>query len=80
MCAQGPGKPKVYENSWIQAFNQAGYSVCGIDQQGLGFSEGARQLRCYVEAFDDYIRDVIQLRRYGQQALNGVTVLQMTCP
>ncbi|DBA67640.1 hypothetical protein WJX79_003355 [Trebouxia sp. C0005] len=60
---QGPGKPKVYQGSWVQAFNEAGYSVCGIDQQGLGFSEGARSLRCYVEAFDDYVRDVIQLRR-----------------
>lgn len=60
---QGPGKPKVYQGSWVQAFNKAGYSVCGIDQQGLGFSEGARSLRCYVEAFDDYIRDVVELRR-----------------
>ena len=60
---QGPGKPKVYEGSWVQAFNHAGFSVCSIDQQGLGFSEGARQLRCYVESFDDYVRDVLQLRR-----------------
>lgn len=60
---QGPGKPKVYSGSWIQAFNQAGFSVCSIDQQGLGFSEGARHLRCFVETFDDYVRDVLQLRR-----------------
>lgn len=60
---QVAGKAKLYQGSWIQAFNRAGFSVCGIDQQGLGFSESRRNCRCYVESFDDYINDVLQLRR-----------------
>jgi len=40
--------------------NQAGFSVCGIDQQGAGRSEG---LRCYCESFDDYVENTATLVR-----------------
>lgn len=36
--------------------------MCGIDQQGTGFSEG---LECYVERFDKYVDDVLQFARYA---------------
>ncbi|GAB4822633.1 hypothetical protein N2152v2_009679 [Parachlorella kessleri] len=60
---QGPGQPPVYEGSWVEAFNTAGISVCGIDNQGCGRSEGLHGLRFYVERFDDYVDDVLQLAR-----------------
>ena len=34
--------------------------MCGIDQQGCGFSEG---LECYVERFHYYVDDVLQFAR-----------------
>lgn len=32
--ASNPGLPTCYEGSWIQALNTAGFSVCGMDNQG----------------------------------------------
>ncbi|KAK9908837.1 hypothetical protein WJX75_003567 [Coccomyxa subellipsoidea] len=55
-----PGSPAKYRNSWVEKLNQEGFSVCGIDQQGCGFSEG---LECYVERFDHYVDDVLQFAR-----------------
>jgi pimeloyl-ACP methyl ester carboxylesterase len=46
----------VYEGSWVQQFNDAGYSVCGVDNQGCGRSSG---LFGYVERFDDYADDML---------------------
>ena len=57
---QKPGSPAKYRNSWVEKLNQEGFSVCGIDQQGCGFSEG---LECYVERFDHYVDDVLQFAR-----------------
>ncbi|EIE25551.1 alpha/beta-hydrolase [Coccomyxa subellipsoidea C-169] len=54
------GKPPKYKDSWVEKLNQEGFSVCGIDQQGCGFSEG---LECYVDRFDHYIDDVLQFAR-----------------
>lgn len=54
---QEPGQAPQYTRSWVEALNARGYSVCGIDQQGLGYSEG---LRNYVERFADYVTDVLQ--------------------
>lgn len=58
----GPGKPPRYAGSWAEKLNEAGYSVCGIDNRGMGFSGGARGgLRCFTESFDDYVTDVAAL-------------------
>ena len=58
----GPGQPPRYADSWAQKLNAAGYSVCGIDNRGMGLSEGARGgLRCFTESFDDYVADVAAL-------------------
>lgn len=48
--AQGPGQAPQYTGSWAERFNAAGISVCGVDNQGCGRSEGARGLRFYVES------------------------------
>lgn len=60
---QGPGKPLIYSNSWVERLNNEGISVAGFDQQGAGFSEGLRGLRSYFESFDDVIADAVQFRR-----------------
>ena len=43
-----PGRPAVYNNSWVQRMNAAGFSVCGMDQQGAGRSGG---IRFYCEKY-----------------------------
>ena len=40
-----PGASKEYAGSWVEAFNEAGYSVCGIDYQSHGRSKSLRGLR-----------------------------------
>lgn len=57
---QEPGQAPQYSASWVDELNARGYSVCGLDQQGLGFSEG---LRGYVERFSDYVADVVQFAK-----------------
>ena len=56
-----PGAPQRYDGSWAESLNAAGISVCGLDNQGCGLSEGLNGLRFYVESFDDYVDDVLQL-------------------
>ncbi len=65
---QNLGEPMAYEGSWAQLWNQRGISVCGIDLQGCGRSEGKRGLRFYCDQFEDYVEDVLQLARWGWQA------------
>ncbi|GAX82567.1 hypothetical protein CEUSTIGMA_g9993.t1 [Chlamydomonas eustigma] len=54
------GQPPVYEGSWVQKLNEHGYSVCGLDQQGSGRSEG---LRHYCRSFDEYVDNGLLLAR-----------------
>ena len=54
---QAPGEPVTYAGSWIEAWNEAGYSVCGIDLHGLGRSSG---LRGFTASFDEYVVDTLQ--------------------
>lgn len=49
---QGPGQAQLYEGSWAQLWNDAGISVCGLDLQGCGRSEGKRGLRFFCEQFE----------------------------
>lgn len=56
-CMQALGSGHhLYQGSWIEALNQAGYSVGGIDLQGAGRSEG---LRWFVNNFDHYVDDIV---------------------
>lgn len=58
---QGPGRPKTYEGSWVQALNRAGCSVTGVDMPGCGRSEG---LFGYVDDFQrDYVGTAIRHAR-----------------
>ncbi|KAL6774311.1 hypothetical protein ACKKBG_A24505 [Auxenochlorella protothecoides x Auxenochlorella symbiontica] len=56
------GQPPLY-GGWVQKFNEAGISVVTLDNQGCGRSDGARNLRYFVESFQDYVNDVLLLRR-----------------
>lgn len=75
---QAAGMPPQYSRSWVETLNEDGFSVCGIDQQGCGFSEG---LECYVERFHYYVDDVLQFARC-ETPLNslsphkGISVMQ----
>lgn len=60
---ENKGEVPAYSNSWVERWNASGISVCGLDLQGCGRSEGARGLRIFVEQFEDYISDNIQLAR-----------------
>ena len=42
---QGLGQAPRYEGSWAAGLNAAGISVCGLDNQGCGRSEGLRVRR-----------------------------------
>ena len=53
----------LYKGSWIEGWNKAGFSVCGIDQQSHGFSESLHGFRCYVDKFDHYVEDVLHFAR-----------------
>ena len=64
LSMQAAGMSPQYSKSWVETLNGAGFSVCGIDQQGCGFSEG---LECYVERFHYYVDDVLQFARCATQ-------------
>eukprot|EP00884_Botryococcus_braunii_P002740 jgi/Botrbrau1/12467/Bobra.0169s0014.1 len=59
LSAKVPGEPPRYEGSWAETLNKAGWSVCGIDNQSCGFSEGLHGLRCYMDSFNDYVEDIV---------------------
>lgn len=61
---QNLGEPMQYEGSWAQMWNARGISLCGLDLQGCGRSEGKRGLRFFCESFDDYVADVLALARW----------------
>jgi len=57
LASRGPGKLQVYTGSWVEALNNAGVSVSGVDFRGAGRSEGER---CYASRFSDYVCDVVE--------------------
>ncbi|EUD63852.1 hypothetical protein C922_05768, partial [Plasmodium inui San Antonio 1] len=61
----------VYEDSWVQYFNQHGYSVFGLDLQGHGLSDGFENLRYNVKEFDDFSYDLLQYISKIQDSFNG---------
>ncbi|SCL89256.1 lysophospholipase, putative [Plasmodium chabaudi adami] len=56
----------VYKDSWIEKFNQNGYSVYALDLQGHGESQALENLRGDINCFDDLVDDVIQYLNHIQ--------------
>ncbi|CAD2096431.1 lysophospholipase, putative [Plasmodium vinckei lentum] len=50
----------IYKDSWIENFNQNGYSVYGLDLQGHGESQSFGKFKGDFSSFDDLVDDVIQ--------------------
>ncbi|KAL4858716.1 Protein Hikeshi [Chlorella vulgaris] len=67
------GQPMQYGGSWVEQWNKRGISVCGLDLQGCGRSEGKGGLRFFIERFEDYVADVLQLARVVRDEALGVT-------
>ncbi|UKJ99963.2 hypothetical protein MACK_000029 [Theileria orientalis] len=49
-----------YTGSFVELMNRMGYNVYAMDIQSHGLSEGARELKCFAEKFDDYVDDLLQ--------------------
>ncbi|SCL90999.1 lysophospholipase, putative, partial [Plasmodium chabaudi adami] len=64
-------KAFTYKSSWIEKFNQDGYSVYGIDYQGHGGSQSSDELRDNVNCFDDLVNDVIQYMNQIQDEISN---------
>jgi len=71
LASQGVGKHHVYSGSWVEHLNSCGFSVCGIDIQSHGRSEGLHGLRFYFNSFDDLVDDVIQFQREHVKTLDS---------
>lgn len=61
--ANKPGAPKEYTNSWVERWNNEGYSVCGIDNQSSGRSKSVRGLRNDYNRLQDIIVDALDFVR-----------------
>lgn len=66
------GQPMQYGGSWVEQWNKRRISVCGLDLQGCGRSEGKGGLRFFIERFEDYVADVLQLARVVRDEALGV--------
>ena len=51
----------TYEGGTVEALNLAGFSVYSYDMQGFGESESVGGIRAYVDNFDDYVKDALQM-------------------
>ncbi|VTZ66344.1 lysophospholipase, putative [Plasmodium chabaudi chabaudi] len=60
----------IYKDSWIEKFNQNGYSVYALDLQGHGESQAWKNTRGDFSSFDDLVDDVIQ---YMYQIQNEIS-------
>ncbi|CDU17111.1 lysophospholipase, putative [Plasmodium yoelii] len=61
----------VYNGSWVEKFNQSGYSVYALDLQGHGESEGWANLRGHFKRFGDLVDDVIQYMNQIQDEISN---------
>ncbi|CAD2099608.1 lysophospholipase, putative [Plasmodium vinckei brucechwatti] len=50
----------IYKDSWIEKFNQIGYSVYALDFQGHGESQSLGNIRGDFQYYDDLVDDVLQ--------------------
>ncbi|EAA16208.1 hypothetical protein [Plasmodium yoelii yoelii] len=61
----------IYKDSWIEKFNQNGYSVYALDLQGHGESEAWKNIRGSANSFDDLVDDVIQYMNHIQDEISN---------
>ncbi|KEG00222.1 hypothetical protein YYE_04930 [Plasmodium vinckei vinckei] len=61
----------IYKDSWIEKFNQHGYSVYALDLQGHGESQAIGKLRGNFNHFEDLIDDVIQYMNQIQDEISN---------
>eukprot|EP00922_Rhytidocystis_sp_ex-Travisia-forbesii_P045453 GHVS01067814.1.p1 GENE.GHVS01067814.1~~GHVS01067814.1.p1 ORF type:complete len:325 (+),score=39.10 GHVS01067814.1:201-1175(+) len=67
----------AYQGSWVSALNGRGWSVCGLDLQGHGLSDGWMGKRGNVQFFDQYAADVLLLLESLQEWIRPTTVYLM---
>ncbi|VTZ81083.1 lysophospholipase, putative [Plasmodium yoelii] len=63
--------PYIYKNSWIEKFNQNGYSVYTLDLQGHGESQTFENFNGNFDSFDDLVDDVIQYMNHIQDEISN---------
>ncbi|CAD2089276.1 lysophospholipase, putative [Plasmodium vinckei brucechwatti] len=61
----------IYKDSWIEKFNQNGYSVYALDLQGHGKSQLLGNLRGNFSSFDDLVDDVMQYMNQIQDEISN---------
>ncbi|SCL88579.1 lysophospholipase, putative [Plasmodium chabaudi chabaudi] len=61
----------IYKDSWIEKFNQNGYSVYALDLQGHGESQAWNNVRGEFSSFDDLVDDVIQYMNQIQDEISN---------
>ncbi|CAD2089266.1 lysophospholipase, putative [Plasmodium vinckei brucechwatti] len=59
----------IYKDSWIEKFNQNGYSVYALDLQGHGESQAWKNIRGSANRFDDLVDDVIDYMNHIQDEI-----------
>lgn len=62
----------IYEGSWVQQLNDAGFSVYAGDLQSFGLSEGWAGRRCSVERLDHFGSDVICFAEYAANDIRNL--------
>ncbi|SCL94302.1 lysophospholipase, putative [Plasmodium chabaudi adami] len=61
----------IYKDSWIEKFNQNGYSVYALDLQGHGESQSWKNVKGDFSSFDDLVDDVIQYMNHIQDEIEN---------
>ncbi|SCM01601.1 lysophospholipase, putative [Plasmodium chabaudi chabaudi] len=61
----------IYKDSWIEKFNQNGYSVYALDFQGHGESQSLGNVRGDFNYYDDLVDDVIQYMNQIQDEIEN---------
>ncbi|CAD2089753.1 lysophospholipase, putative [Plasmodium vinckei brucechwatti] len=61
----------IYKDSWIEKFNQNGYSVYALDLQGHGESQAWKNTRGDFNCYNDLVDDVIQYMCHIQDEISN---------
>ncbi|VTZ68209.1 lysophospholipase, putative [Plasmodium chabaudi chabaudi] len=61
----------IYKDSWIEKFNQNGYSVYALDLQGHGESQSQKNVKGDFSSYDDLVDDVLQYMNQIQDEISN---------